>query len=225
MNPRTAPVGSPIDMSENESILPRELTDGLSQEVRSVPPPPTPNLPEPYAFRLADPDTDAEMLAEWMNRPHLVEAWEYEWPASKWHRYLSAQLAGDYSRPFIGSLAGQDHGYIELYRAAKDSIATRYEADPYDLGLHVAIADLEFMRKGIARYLLPHFLASVLSAEPQCRRIMFDPDHRNKMARRFCERGGCVFLGEHDMTNRRMALYALPRSPADVPKLRSQPGQ
>jgi hypothetical protein len=29
------------------------------------------------------------------------------------------------------------------------------------------------------------------------------------MGRKFCERAGCVFLGEHDMSNRRMALYAL----------------
>jgi RimJ/RimL family protein N-acetyltransferase len=213
-------------MTEAEPILPRELTEGLSEEVRSVPPPPSaPQVPEPYAFRLADPDADAEMIAEWMNRPHLAEAWEYAWPASRWRRYLRAQLEGDYSRPFIGSLDVQDHGYIELYRTAQDSIATRYEADPYDLGLHAAIADLEIMNKGIAQYLLPHFVASVLSLEPQCRRIMFDPDHRNKMARRFCERGGCVFLGEHDMSNRRMALYVLPRSPADVPRLREQPPQ
>jgi lysine N-acyltransferase len=88
------------------------------------------------------------------------------------------------------------------------------------LGIHAAIADLELMNKGIAQFLLPHFVASVLGAEPRCRRIMFDPDHRNKTARRFCEAGGCVFLGEHDMSNRRMALYALPRTSADVPKLR-----
>jgi RimJ/RimL family protein N-acetyltransferase len=212
-------------MTETEPILKRELTE-LPYEVRNVPPPPsTPVVPEPYAFRLADPDTDAEMIAEWMNRPHLAEAWEYAWPASKWHRYLSAQLEGSYSRPFIASLDGQDHGYVELYRAAKDSIASRYEADPYDLGIHAAIADLEIMNRGIARYLLPHFVASVLNHEPQCRRIMFDPDHRNKTARRFCEHGGCVFLGEYNMSNRRMALYVLPRSPEDVPTLREQPDQ
>jgi hypothetical protein len=49
---------------------------------------------------------------------------------------------------------------------------------------------------------------------------MFDPDHGNKTARRFCERAGCVFLGEHNMSNRRMALYVLALSPADVPRLR-----
>jgi RimJ/RimL family protein N-acetyltransferase len=209
------------DMSDPEVILPRELTD-LPDEIRRVPAPPSkPDVPAPYSFRLADPDADAEMIAEWMSRPHLAEAWESVWPASRWRRYLCAQLEGSYSRPFIASLDGEDHAYVELYRSAKDSIGTRYDCDPYDLGIHAAIADLEFKSKGIAQFVLPYFVASVLNAEPLCRRIMFDPDHRNKLARRFCESNGCVFLGEHDMANRRMALYALPRTAADVPRLRN----
>jgi lysine N-acyltransferase len=57
-------------MTETERILPRELTDGLSDEVRNLPPPPSKlGLPDPYALRLADPDADAEMIAEWMNQP------------------------------------------------------------------------------------------------------------------------------------------------------------
>ncbi len=207
-------------MSEPGVILPRELTD-ISDEVRNVPPPPgAAEVPAPYAFRLADPDADAEMVAEWMSRPALAEAWESAWPAGRWRRHLRAQLDGNYSRPFFASLDGEDHAYIELYRAAKESIATRYEADPYDLGIHAAIAEEELVNRGIAGYVLPHFVASVLGQEAHCRRIMFDPDYRNKTARRFCERAGCAFLGEHEMSNRRMALYALPRTPGDVPKLR-----
>jgi RimJ/RimL family protein N-acetyltransferase len=97
---------------------------------------------------------------------------------------------------------GRDCAYLELYRAAKDSIATQYKADPYDLGIHAAMPDVDFMNRGVASYVLPYLVASVLGQEPLCRRIMFDPDHRNKQARRFCERAGCVFLGEHDMSNR-----------------------
>jgi lysine N-acyltransferase len=204
-------------MTDAEPILLRELTD-IPDEVRNVPPPPIPELPEPYGLRLADPDADAETIAEWMNRPHLAESWEYAWPAARWRRYLRAQLESSFSRPFVGSLDGVDHGYLELYRAAKDSIATRYEYDPYDLGLHIAVADLEYMKRGHIRYLLPHLLASMFNLDPRCRRIMFDPDHRNVLARGFCERGGFVFLGEHDMSNRRMALYVLPRTPDDVPR-------
>lgn len=201
-------------MTEAVPILPRELTEGLTDEVRNAPPPPTPILTEPFALRLVDPDVDAEMIAEWMNMPHLIETWESAWPAARWRTYLRAQLDGAFSRPFIGSLRGQDGGYVELYRAAKDSIATRYEAEPDDIGLHAAIADLKLLNKGIGPFLLPRIVASIFDLEPRCRRIMFDPDHRNSTARRVCEMAGCTFLGEHEMSNRRMALYALPRPSA-----------
>jgi len=203
-------------MTEAGLILPRELTEGLTDEVRNAPPPPTPVLAEPYALRLADPDADAQLISDWMNRPHLAEAWEYDWPRARWQRYLRAQLSGSYSRPFIGSLDGEDRGYLELYRAAKDSIATRYDADPYDIGLHAAIADPAIVNRGFGPILLPRIVASVFELEPRCRRVMFDPDHRNRGARRLCEFAGCTFLGEHDMGSRRMALYALSRPSANA---------
>ena len=75
---------------------------------------------------------------------------EHAWPAPRW-----ASLCG------------------ELYRAAKDSIAARYEYAPYDLGLHVAVADLDYLKQGHVSYLLPHLLAaSMLNLDPRCRRVM-----------------------------------------------------
>ena len=192
-------------------VLPRELTE-ISDTVREVGAPPTPILAEPYSIRLVDADADAVMISGWMNRPHLAESWEYDWPPARWQRYLRAQLDGEYSRPFICSFRGGDFGYVELYRAAKDSIAPRYAADPHDVGLHGAIADLKFVNRRIGPTVLAHIVASVFELEPRCTRIMFDPDHRNSGARRLCEYAGCDFLGEHDMANRRMALYAWPRS-------------
>ena len=199
-------------------VLPRELTS-IPDEVRAVGAPPTPSLGEPYGVSLVDAAADAEMVSEWMNRPHLVESWEYAWPPERWQRYLQAQLDGEYSRPFIGSFRGQPFVYVELYRAAKDSIAPRYDADPYDIGLHAAIAEMRFVNRGIAPIMLPRLVANIFELEPRCRRIMFDPDHRNAGARAVCEYAGGVFLGEHDMSNRRMALYALPRTPSDAPDI------
>lgn len=205
------------DLEDALPVLPRELTD-ISDDVRAVPAPPTPVLAEPYELRLVDAAADAELLSEWMNRPHLVEAWEYPHPPSWWRGYLGAQLAGEFSRPFIGSFRGKEVAYLEVYRAAKDSIGPRYASHPHDLGFHAAIADLRFVNRGIAPILFPRVVASLFELEPECRRIMFDPDHRNTGARAVCEWAGCTFLGEHDMANRRMALYALPRTPEDVPK-------
>jgi len=207
------------DLEEALPVLPRELTT-LTADVGAVGAPPIPVLAEPYEMRLADPDRDADLVSEWMNRPHLVEAWEYDWPPERWRGYLRAQLAGEYSRPIIGSYRGKDIAYLEVYRAARDSIAPRYTADPHDLGMHAAIAELRFVNRGFAAILLPRAVASLFDLEPRCRRIMFDPDHRHSGARRLCEWAGCTFLGEHDMANRRMALYALPRTPADAPTVR-----
>ncbi len=91
-------------MTDALPLLARELTD-LSDAVRAVPAPPIPHLDAPYAMRLVDPDTDAAMISEWMNRPHLAEAWEYDRPVEWWDGYLRAQLAGEYSRPLIGTPA------------------------------------------------------------------------------------------------------------------------
>src|SRR5215208_361764 len=88
-------------------VLPRELTE-VSDAVREVGTPPAPVLADPYGLRVVDPDADAAMISEWMSRPHLVESWEYDGPPARWQRYLSAQLDGEYSRPFICRFRGGD---------------------------------------------------------------------------------------------------------------------
>lgn len=188
-------------------ILPRERFD-IPDEVARIARPPVPTLDPPFDIRVAQLE-DVDMVTEWMNRPHLAQAWEYDWPARRWRQHLGAQLDGTYSLPLLGSIRGIPRAYLELYWGAKDLISRYYDAEPYDLGLHAAVADLSLVNRGLGAMLLPRIVASVFSAEPRCRRIMFDPDHRNTAARRLCEYAGCRFLGEYETTNRRMALYAL----------------
>ena len=146
-------------------VLTRELAS-ISDAVRAVGAPPTPVLDEPYAIRLIDPDADAATVSEWMNRPHVAEAWAYDWSPTRWRSYLAAQLGGEYSRPFIGSFRGTDICYIELYRVAKDCIAPRYAADPHDIGVHAAIADVKFVNRGVASTILPRMVANLFDVEP-----------------------------------------------------------
>ncbi|OBA63295.1 siderophore biosynthesis protein [Mycobacterium sp. 1100029.7] len=190
-------------------VLKRERKD-LSEEVQRVGPLPVPALEPPYAMRAAVSD-DAEMVSEWMNRPHLAQTWEYPWPPARWRQHLDAQLEGTYSLPLIATLRGEECAYLEIYWAAKDMISRHYEAQPYDIGLHAAIADLRLVNRGLGPRLLPRIVANVFDQEPRCERIMFDPDVRNSNVRRLCDFVGCRCLGERDAPNRRMVLYALER--------------
>ncbi len=141
-------------------VLKRELTD-ITDEVRAVDAPPTPILAEPYDIRAADAGADAELVSEWMNRPHLVEAWEYDWAPDRWSRYLQAQLDGEYHGRSSRASVASPSGTSSCTGRLGDSIAPRYAADPYDIGMHAAIADLRFVNRGMGPILLPRIVASV----------------------------------------------------------------
>lgn len=201
--------------------MPRQRPD-VSDEVRMVPPPPLPVLEAPYSTRFADPAGDAAMISEWMNRPHLADTWDYAYPADEWQRHLEIQFEGNYSRPYIWLLDGEPLGYMELYRAAQDDIATVYDAHPHDVGLHGAMADANTVEKGHGANIFGPLVSSIFRADPQCRRIIGDAHAAGSYGRRFWERRGGIFLGEHYMSkwDQHIALFAWPRNPEDLPGYR-----
>lgn len=203
------------------NLMVRQLAN-VSAEVAAVPAPPLPVFPDPYSVRFADPDTDAELISEWMNRPHLAQTWHYDRPAHEWQRHLSIQFEGTYSRPYVFSMNGRPMGYMELFRAAQDDLANVYDAHPYDVGLHAAIAELDMVEHGHGAIMFPAFVASVFEIEPQCRRVIGDTAVESSYGRRFWERRGGVFLGEHHIPKwgHAIALFCWPRTPEDVPDTR-----
>jgi RimJ/RimL family protein N-acetyltransferase len=199
----------------------RRRPDNPYQVRTPVPPLPLLVLPEPYRMRFASAYADAEMICEWMNRPHLAGTWRPANSLAWWRRHLSNQAEGWYSRPYVVSFEGQDFAYIELFRAAQDVIGTVYDADPYDVGLHGAIADPAMIKKGHGTAVFLNTVSGVFSVEPQCRRVMGDIPVVGSV-RRFNEQTGGVFIGEAYIAHldRPRALFSWPRSPEDTPRLR-----
>lgn len=218
-------------MNRTPYVLKRELTD-VPDEVRTAPAPVVPQFDYPFDLRVVDPDgVDPETITEWMHRPHLVETWEQDWPSEKRRLDCQAQLAGTYSRPCIlgydftaadlPELGRQEVAYTELYRPAKDEIGRLYEADPHDMGFHIATADLNLIGRGIMSGWVAQLGANILAAEPECRRVMGDPDHRNTAMRKTFEKNGWLHLGDFDVRpDRRISLYTLLRDPSDIPAIR-----
>nr|WP_083877269.1 GNAT family N-acetyltransferase [Gordonia rhizosphera] len=196
----------------------REITD-VPADVVAAGGPVVPDLTGRFTLRPVDPDgTDPDMLVEWFARPHLVETWEQEWGVQRWRADSAHRRAGDYSRPLIVALDGTEVAYIELYRPTRDEIARLYAADPHDMGLHIATADPALTGRGIMSAFMADLARAVFDTDSRCRRILLEPDAGNTRMRRALTKQGWVDLGEFDVRpDRRIALYALGRTPADLP--------
>lgn len=224
------PTGTP--RVETTSRLARELTD-IPDEIRRAPAPVVPEFGAPYSLRVVDADgSDPAMITEWMSRPHLVQTWEQDWPLERRLDNLTAQLAGTYSRPCVlgvdfaaldrPEIGHREVAYVELYRPAKDEIGRLYHAGPRDMAFHIATAETVLLGKGVVSGWIGLLPGAIWAAEPECRRLLCDPDHRNLPMRKALEKNGWQLLGEFDVRpDRRIALYVLPREPQDMPALRA----
>ncbi|MBB4964571.1 GNAT family N-acetyltransferase [Saccharothrix violaceirubra] len=166
-------------------------TDDLS----GVPAPPVPT-PDGWWLRAVDPDgPDVDLLHRWMQAPHVAAFWHQAWPRERWERELRDQLAGAHSRPCLVG-RGDPVLYVEIYRAARDVVASVYPARPHDVGLHVAIGELAMTGRGLVRELLPALCEALFDADPLCTRVVLEPDVRNRRAIASFTAGGFAPVGE-----------------------------
>ncbi|WP_343233620.1 GNAT family N-acetyltransferase [Streptomonospora sp. PA3] len=206
-------------MPESSGSAPAAGAGGLCRReipvdarVLAAGPPPEPEPAAPYAARPARPHgADLETVHAWMHLPHVAPFFDQAWSRERWAEEIAAQRAGTFSRPFIVSRDGADLAYVELYRAARDVVAPHYDADPHDIGFHIAIGDPGAIGRGVGAEILDAFAAAVFAADPACRRIVMEPDAGNAAACRAARKAGLAFITEADLPHKRAALFVRAR--------------
>ncbi|MEU1810707.1 GNAT family N-acetyltransferase [Micromonospora sp. WMMD1076] len=192
----------------------REVTHDLDPRVLAAGPPPLPGPSAAWRFRVADPaNGDAELIADWMARPHVDRFWEQAWPAERWAAVLRRQLDGDCTRPLVAARDGLDLAYLEVYRTPRDVVGRHYPARPHDLGIHVAIGPREATGRGVGRELVRSLAHALFDADRACTRIVADPDVRHDIARRMFARAGFRPLSEVDLGHKNAVLMSYERPP------------
>jgi RimJ/RimL family protein N-acetyltransferase len=158
------------------------------------------------SFRLLDPAGDLELVHGWMHQPHVVPFWRLDVDRAELATYLGRAAADDHQQVLIGSVDGEPVSYWECYWAARDPLAGHYPAEPADQGVHLLIGPPERTGRGLGRQLLAAVVAWQLDREPATRRVVAEPDVRNRRMIHVFERCGFRRAGELDLPDKRAAL-------------------
>jgi acetyl CoA:N6-hydroxylysine acetyl transferase len=158
------------------------------------------------SFRLLDPAGDLELVHGWMHQPHVVPFWRLDVDRAELAAYLGRAAADDHQQVLIGSVDGEPVSYWECYWAARDPLAGHYPAEPADQGVHLLIGPPERTGRGLGRQLLAAVVAWQLDREPATRRVVAEPDVRNRRMIHVFERCGFRRAGELDLPDKRAAL-------------------
>lgn len=168
------------------------------------------HLDNGFDLRPAAP-SDAATIASWMAQPHIQRWWHQDWPAERWAQELSEQTAGEHSIPCVAAVDSEDFGYVELYRVRHDRLAEYYASDEHDWGVHVAIGDVTRIGRGLGRRLLRALADALLGTDPDCRRVVAEPDIENTPSVRAFAAAGFVRQGELQLPEKTALLMVRTR--------------
>lgn len=160
-------------------------------------------------FEIADPETHAGLVREWLDQPHVAPWWSSE-RTLETRAYLERQRDTSHLVPWVVSHEGKPFAYVETYRAAEDALADAYPLTDRDRGWHVLVGPPEVVGSGIPLLLGRAVLARLL-VEPGVERVVCEPDERNTRMLRFCEKLGYSRLATLELSDKRAALMACPK--------------
>ncbi|MBA8825270.1 RimJ/RimL family protein N-acetyltransferase [Saccharopolyspora lacisalsi] len=181
-----------------------------------VPGVPLPELGEGWSLRPVeltgdDGGPDAALVHEWMNTEHVAVNWNQAWSREEWHTELATQLGGSHSLPCIVSLDGRRIAYVELYRVERDKLAGCYPRHPRDLGVHIAIGDDAVIGRGLGSSLLLAVARGLLEADPECPRVVAEPNVHNAASIAAFAKAGYTREREVGLPTKNSALMVHPR--------------
>lgn len=171
--------------------------------------PPLPVRAGPFVLRAARPHgADLRTVAGWMRRPEVIRFFGQPWPDERWARQLAGHGPGSGTAAVLAERADDPAagpvGYLELYRPARHALARSFPVTPHDLGVHVCVGAEHGRGTGAA--LLGAVAEALAGADPDCRRVLAEPDARNTAARGAFRRAGFTEAGRIALPHKDAAI-------------------
>ena len=84
---------------------------------------------------------DLKLLQQWMHQAHVIPQWQLNHSVTALAVHFEKMSVDDHQRLYIIEIDQKNAGYLEIYEAKRDRISLYYDADPYDMGWHILLAE------------------------------------------------------------------------------------
>lgn len=119
---------------------------------------------------------DLPLLYRWMHAEHVIPQWQLNKPELELHVFFEKMLADDHQRLYLIMIDGQPAGYTEIYECYRDRIARYYDADQYDMGIHLLLGETRFLKKGHFRPTISMLAEFIFRSHSRVEKMIIEPD-------------------------------------------------
>ncbi|MCM3718145.1 GNAT family N-acetyltransferase [Fictibacillus phosphorivorans] len=158
-----------------------------------------------FNFRPVDFDRDLKTLYEWMHKSHIAPFWKLNLPMPEFKQWLRNSIEADHKEVFLGTFNGIPACYLIAYDIKADPIQNHYEYKEGDLGMHLLIGPRPFLNKEDGLSIIQAmiiFLYQYFGAK----RIIGEPDVRNRIIIPILKELGGEVLGQFDLPHKKASL-------------------
>jgi RimJ/RimL family protein N-acetyltransferase len=148
-----------------------------------------------FTVRPLDPLTDAELVHEWVTHPKAAFWLMQNARLEDVEREYMAIAAHPYHHAFMGLHSGEPAFLMEQYDPREVELKGLYDPEPGDVGMHFLVAPTDTPVHGFTRAVI-RAVMETLFADPATRRVVVEPDVRNKVVHALNETVGFEIVAE-----------------------------
>ncbi|GGX64476.1 GNAT family N-acetyltransferase [Streptomyces minutiscleroticus] len=156
-------------------------------------------------LRPLDPVEDGGLLHGWVTHPKAAFWMMQDAKPEDVERAYMAIAADEHHDAFLGLRDGEPAFLVERYDPAHRELVGLYEPEPGDVGMHFLVAPTDRPVHGFTRAVIGAVM-DFLFEDPAVRRVVVEPDVRNKAVHALNEAVGFVPSHEIDKPEKRALL-------------------
>ncbi|MGW7819167.1 GNAT family N-acetyltransferase [Streptomyces puniciscabiei] len=158
-----------------------------------------------FTFRPLDPLQDAGLLHRWVTHPKAAFWMMQDAGLQDVEREYLRIAAHEHHQAHLGLHEGEPAFLMERYDPRYVELAGLYDPEPGDVGMHFLVAPTDRPVHGFTRAVITAVLDE-LFADPRTRRVVVEPDVRNKAVHALNEAVGFVPVREIQKPEKRALL-------------------